>query len=236
MLDRISPPSGPSLVSGLGDIDGFRHNDLATVPSTMFTSPVFTSTTSLDYAELSPNVLVRPGRHASRASTTRESNFRDTRVQLSRHASPAFATHEFPSVWLMFGLLGMRAGLGTSRTGWCPGDGDRAGSGDARGCGRPGPSAGTPLPTAGPAAAVARSVRLAGQGSHEVAPATCSVLTGRLTCSYRHAAPAAPPPKAAAPHAAVNIPPQSELAVGALAREGITTGDEHRHTPVHRLT
>ena len=87
MLDRISPPSGPSLVSGLGAIDGFRHNDLATVPSTMFTSPVFTSTTSLDYAELSPNVLVRPG-------ATRESGFHDPRVQLPRHASPAFATRE----------------------------------------------------------------------------------------------------------------------------------------------
>ncbi|MDI5981602.1 sialidase family protein [Amycolatopsis magusensis] len=61
VLDLISPPSGPPLVSGLGDIGGFRHDDLAKVPSKMFTGPVFTSTTSLDYAELSPGTMVRAG-------------------------------------------------------------------------------------------------------------------------------------------------------------------------------
>ncbi|MEU8797269.1 cellulose binding domain-containing protein [Spirillospora sp. NPDC048819] len=61
VLDLISPPSGAPLVSGLGDIGGFRHTDLDSVPSTMFTQPVFTSTTSLDYAEGNPSVMVRAG-------------------------------------------------------------------------------------------------------------------------------------------------------------------------------
>jgi xyloglucan-specific exo-beta-1,4-glucanase len=61
VLDLISPPSGAPLVSGLGDIGGFRHNSLTTVPPAMFTQPNFTSTTSLDYAEANPGVLVRAG-------------------------------------------------------------------------------------------------------------------------------------------------------------------------------
>ncbi|MFN8074637.1 MAG: xyloglucanase [Kineosporiaceae bacterium] len=61
VLDLISPPSGPTLVSALGDIGGFVHTDLTKVPSTMFTGPTFTSTRSLDYAELKPEILVRAG-------------------------------------------------------------------------------------------------------------------------------------------------------------------------------
>jgi xyloglucan-specific exo-beta-1,4-glucanase len=61
VLDLISPPSGAPLVSGLGDIGGFRHDSLTTVPSKMFTSPVFTTTTSLDYAENNTSVMVRAG-------------------------------------------------------------------------------------------------------------------------------------------------------------------------------
>ncbi|MFI5910419.1 cellulose binding domain-containing protein [Dactylosporangium sp. NPDC051541] len=61
VLDLISPPTGAPLVSALGDIGGFRHTNLDAVPSTMFKQPIFTSTTSLDYAELNPSVMVRAG-------------------------------------------------------------------------------------------------------------------------------------------------------------------------------
>ncbi len=61
VLDLVSPPSGAPLVSALGDIGGFRHDNLDAVPKMMFTQPVFTSTTSLDYAEANPSVLVRAG-------------------------------------------------------------------------------------------------------------------------------------------------------------------------------
>ncbi|MEU0676522.1 cellulose binding domain-containing protein [Streptomyces sp. NPDC006172] len=59
--DLASPPSGAPLLSALGDIGGFRHTDLTKVPSMMFTSPNFTTTTSLDYAESTPNTVVRVG-------------------------------------------------------------------------------------------------------------------------------------------------------------------------------
>lgn len=61
VLDLISPPTGAPLISGLGDIGGFRHTDLTKVPATMFQQPYFTTTTSLDYAETNPAVMVRAG-------------------------------------------------------------------------------------------------------------------------------------------------------------------------------
>jgi xyloglucan-specific exo-beta-1,4-glucanase len=60
-LDLISPPAGPPLISGLGDIGGFRHESLDAVPATTFTSPFITTTTSLDFAEQRPGFVVRVG-------------------------------------------------------------------------------------------------------------------------------------------------------------------------------
>ncbi|WP_225079650.1 cellulose binding domain-containing protein [Streptomyces sp. CoT10] len=59
--DLASPPSGAPLLSALGDIGGFRHTDLAKVPSMMFTSPTFATSTGLDFAETNPNTVVRVG-------------------------------------------------------------------------------------------------------------------------------------------------------------------------------
>ncbi|MCW1097976.1 xyloglucanase [Streptomyces sp. RS2] len=59
--DLASPPSGAPLLSALGDVGGFRHTSLTEVPSMMYTSPNFTSTTSLDFAETKPDVVVRAG-------------------------------------------------------------------------------------------------------------------------------------------------------------------------------
>lgn len=61
VTDLISPPEGAPLVSALLDIGGFRHDDLGKVPAKMFAQPVFTSTTSLDFAETKPGILVRAG-------------------------------------------------------------------------------------------------------------------------------------------------------------------------------
>jgi xyloglucan-specific exo-beta-1,4-glucanase len=59
--DLISPPAGAAhLFSVVGDNGGYTHKDL-TVPSVMDTNPVFTSGTSLDYAELKPSFIVRVG-------------------------------------------------------------------------------------------------------------------------------------------------------------------------------
>ena len=61
-LALVSPPSGPHLLSGLGDIAGFRHDDLdAPASDGMFDDPVFGNTTSLDFAETEPALVVRVG-------------------------------------------------------------------------------------------------------------------------------------------------------------------------------
>ena len=61
VLDLASPPSGAPLVSALGDIGGFYHADLDTVPASFHDTPSLTSNTSLDFAELSPSFFVRVG-------------------------------------------------------------------------------------------------------------------------------------------------------------------------------
>ena len=60
----ISPPTGANLISGMGDICGFSHDDLTKSPRKMMTTPNF-NTTSIDYAELKPGFIVRSGNVAS---------------------------------------------------------------------------------------------------------------------------------------------------------------------------
>ncbi len=60
ILSLISPPSGPPLLSGIGDINGFVHTSLTTVPAAMYSSPSFAAS-SLDFAELNPSDLIRTG-------------------------------------------------------------------------------------------------------------------------------------------------------------------------------
>lgn len=61
-LDLVSPPKGARLLSGLGDICGFRHDDLDVAPPQgMFENPICGNTTSLDFAELNPEFVVRAG-------------------------------------------------------------------------------------------------------------------------------------------------------------------------------
>jgi hypothetical protein len=59
--DLISPPAGTAhLISAVADNGGYTHNDLK-VPSVMDANPVFTTGTSLDYAELNSSFIVRVG-------------------------------------------------------------------------------------------------------------------------------------------------------------------------------
>jgi hypothetical protein len=62
-IDLTSSPAGAHLLSGLGDIGGFRHDDLAvSPPAGMFDTPLMTNTDCLDFAERRPEVVVRVGR------------------------------------------------------------------------------------------------------------------------------------------------------------------------------
>ena len=56
----ISPTAGAHLLSGVGDIGGFRHDDFTISPvGGMYTSPVATSLGTLDWAGQNPSVIVR---------------------------------------------------------------------------------------------------------------------------------------------------------------------------------
>ena len=70
ILTLTSPPKGPSLLSGFGDISGFAHEDLNVSPSTLFTNPVFANTNTIDYAGMAPQVVVRSGTPEHRTSLT----------------------------------------------------------------------------------------------------------------------------------------------------------------------
>jgi photosystem II stability/assembly factor-like uncharacterized protein len=61
-LALISPPFGAHLLSGLGDIDGFRHDDLTISPARgTFAGPHFSSTEDLAFAGKNSQVMVRTG-------------------------------------------------------------------------------------------------------------------------------------------------------------------------------
>lgn len=68
ILFLVSPPQGPPLLSGFGDIGGFVHEDLRLSPPSMYTNPIFNDTLTLDYAGLAPNIIVRSGRPRHGAS------------------------------------------------------------------------------------------------------------------------------------------------------------------------
>ena len=74
VLDLASPPAMPEgsaqtsalLLSGVGDIAGFRHDDLdVSPPNGMFSNPIFGNTTSIDFAEGTPNIVARVGTSSS---------------------------------------------------------------------------------------------------------------------------------------------------------------------------
>lgn len=57
----VSPPAGAHLISGLGDIGGFRHDDLDVSPIGGMSQPFYTPL-SIDFAQNNPSLVVRgPG-------------------------------------------------------------------------------------------------------------------------------------------------------------------------------
>jgi xyloglucan-specific exo-beta-1,4-glucanase len=59
IADLAVPPSGPQLLSAVGDIRGFYHSNVTIAPSTQY--QVLTSTNSLDFAQNAPSTVVRAG-------------------------------------------------------------------------------------------------------------------------------------------------------------------------------
>jgi hypothetical protein len=66
-LALVSPTAGAHLISGVGDIDGFRHDDVDVSPADgTFTGPRFSSTRDIAYAGAKPEVIVRIGNASGR--------------------------------------------------------------------------------------------------------------------------------------------------------------------------
>ena len=62
VTDLVSPPQGAHLISALGDIAGFRHDDLTQSPAQGLSStPITGSSESLDFAERQPDMMARAG-------------------------------------------------------------------------------------------------------------------------------------------------------------------------------
>ena len=61
-LALISPPAGAHLLSGVGDIDGFRHDDVDVSPADgSFSGPRFATTRDMVFAAGRPEIIVRIG-------------------------------------------------------------------------------------------------------------------------------------------------------------------------------
>ena len=61
IITFTSPTAGAAIVSGFGDIGGFRHDDLSVSPPHVHLDPYLTNTNNLDYAGLKPAIMVRSG-------------------------------------------------------------------------------------------------------------------------------------------------------------------------------
>ncbi len=75
IITLTSPTAGRGgsapLISGFGDIGGFRHDDLHVSPPKVHTNPYLTNTNNLDYAGMAPRIVVRSGNtHAREAAVT----------------------------------------------------------------------------------------------------------------------------------------------------------------------
>ncbi|TFK23176.1 CEL6 protein, partial [Coprinopsis marcescibilis] len=61
ILGLVSPPSGPSLLSSVGDLGGFVHLSLTDAPSEGFTNPKWSTSSDIDYAGIKSNIIARVG-------------------------------------------------------------------------------------------------------------------------------------------------------------------------------
>jgi photosystem II stability/assembly factor-like uncharacterized protein len=61
IITLVSPTGGAHLVSGFGDIGGFRHDDFAVSPFSQHVNPFLSNTNTLDYGGRAPLVMARSG-------------------------------------------------------------------------------------------------------------------------------------------------------------------------------
>ncbi|MFE2875264.1 RICIN domain-containing protein [Streptomyces roseus] len=62
VLDAIAPPGGAQVITAMGDLGGFRHDSLTEVPAGRLKNPMMANSTSVDFAQSDPSMMVRVGR------------------------------------------------------------------------------------------------------------------------------------------------------------------------------
>ncbi|MCB5168555.1 RICIN domain-containing protein [Streptomyces bambusae] len=62
LMDAIAPPGGAHVITAMGDLGGFRHGSLTKVPAGRLKNPMMTNSTSIDFAQSKPSIMVRVGR------------------------------------------------------------------------------------------------------------------------------------------------------------------------------
>ena len=72
VITLLSPTAGPPLISGLGDVCGFVHTSLTTVPQSQPNNPTCGDSigTGLDFAKSSPSTIVRILQHGNSTLTS----------------------------------------------------------------------------------------------------------------------------------------------------------------------
>ncbi|MGP3969196.1 WD40/YVTN/BNR-like repeat-containing protein [Streptomyces sp. 6N223] len=112
VLDLAAPPGDRTeVLSGLGDIGGFRHTDIGQVPARSF--PSFGTTQSLDFAESAPNTVVRVGTHVGEGTAPT--------IQFSTDGGATWSDGTRPSQGVNGGTVA--AAADGSRFVWAPSNG-----------------------------------------------------------------------------------------------------------------
>jgi hypothetical protein len=70
-LGLASPAKGPPLISAVGDLDGFRHDDLTRAPLQLADPPRYMNSESIDVAGRAQDIVVRAGRVRGTPATAR---------------------------------------------------------------------------------------------------------------------------------------------------------------------
>ncbi|MEH0420442.1 RICIN domain-containing protein [Streptomyces sp. B21-083] len=65
LADAVAPPGGATVISGMGDLGGFRYDALTRVPSGRLKNPMMVTSTDIDFAQSNPSLMVRVGRGAA---------------------------------------------------------------------------------------------------------------------------------------------------------------------------
>jgi photosystem II stability/assembly factor-like uncharacterized protein len=90
-------PGGAYLLSGVADMDGFRHESISQIPQKTYDDSKFGDTTGIDFSEVNPNIVVRVGSSPGKGGRE-DSQFRSAYSKDNGRSWQPFATHPIGAV------------------------------------------------------------------------------------------------------------------------------------------